>query len=223
LFGRASDENPFSNFAEIRRRLFFEGQTKKEEGATEDYSWLEMTPFRSFPKWMECLADFWQGRYELPEEVCHLLCRGVSLTESVPEELLDRYMAVRTVASPKTDLIVVRLFPLEQFRLTWERPETKTLVLNPMPTAMLLQYGPEGDPTLEITAELFELLVRFAEGYRLGSAELEGVAAHLELFKNRLLAMPAKEVCLMHPTLGSYRARQELQEGTRRIILEAMS
>lgn len=218
-----SEGEAFSEFAGIRRRLFFEGRMAKQDGAAGVYSWLEMTPFRSFPKWLESLADFRQGCSDLPEDLCRLLCRGVSLTDNVPEELLDRYLAVRTAASPKTDLIVVRLFPLEQFHLSWERPETQALVLSPLPTAMLLQYGPERDPTLEITAELFELLVRFAEGYRLGAAELEGVAAHLELFKNRLLAMPAKEVCLLHPTLGSYRARQELQEGTRRIILEAMS
>jgi len=49
------------------------------------------------------------------------------------------------------------------------------------------------------------------------------VAAHLELFKNRLLAMPAREVSLLHPTLGSYRARQEISDGTRRIVLEVLS
>ena len=59
---------------------------------------------------------------------------------------------------------------------------------------------------LRILAELFELLLRFVEGYRLGSEELEGVAAHMQLFKNRLLAMPAREVCLLHPTLGRFKA-----------------
>ncbi|MGQ9687928.1 MAG: protein kinase domain-containing protein [Desulfobaccales bacterium] len=219
---RQSDRDSFWGFAEIRRRLFFEGRTK-EDRAGGAYSWLEMTPFRSFPKWMENLAAFRQGRYELPDDLCRLICRGISLTDNVPEDLLDRYLAVRTAASPKTDLIVVRLFDLEQFRLAWERSETQALILSALPTAMLFQFGPQGDPTLEITAELFELLIRFAEGYRLGSAELEGVAANLELFKNRLLAMPAQEVCLLHPSLGSYRARQELQEGTRCIVLEAMS
>ncbi|MBW2135568.1 MAG: protein kinase [Deltaproteobacteria bacterium] len=218
-----SDQNPFSGFAEVRRRLFFEGKSPEEERHARAYSWLEMTPFRSFPKWVENLTAFRQGRYELPDDLCRLVCRGISLTDNVPEDLLDRYLAVRTAASPKTELIVVRLFELEKFRLTWESSETQALILSALPTAMLLQYGPEADPTLEISAELFELLIRFAEGYRLGSAELEGVAANLELFKNRLLAMPAKEVCLLHPSLGSYRARQELQEGTRRIILEAMS
>jgi hypothetical protein len=87
---------------------------------------------------------------------------------------------------------------------------------------MLLQYGARFDPTLEISADLFELLIRFAEGYGLGSEELESIAGHLQLFKNRLLAMPATEVCLLHPTLGQFTARQKLNEGTRQIVLEVL-
>jgi hypothetical protein len=85
---------------------------------------------------------------------------------------------------------------------------------------MRLEYSARADPTLEISADLFELLIRFAEGYRLGSEEMEGVAAHLRLFKNRLLAMPATEVCVLHPTLGQFMAKQNLVEGTRQIALE---
>jgi hypothetical protein len=54
----------------------------------------------------------------------------------------------------------------------------------------------------------------------MGAEELEGVAAHLQLFKNRLLAMPATEVCLLHPNLGQFRARQKVVNGVRQIIME---
>jgi len=173
-------------------------------------------------KWVENLVRSRLGRWALPENLCGLICRGVSLTDNVPEELLDRYLAVRTASSPKTDLVVVRLFDLSDFELVWEQAKTRATVFAELPTAMLLQYGARFDPTLEISADLFELLIRFAEGYRLGSEELEGIAGHLQLFKNRLLAMPATEVCLLHPTLGQYTARQRLIEGIRQIVLEVL-
>ena len=100
--------------------------------------------------------------------------------------------------------------------------KTRAKIFGELPTAMLLQFGEKRDPTLEISADLFEFLIRFAKGYRVGAEELEGVAAHLQLFKNRLLAMPATEVCLLHPTLGRFKAKQTLVQGIRQIILEVL-
>lgn len=210
--------------ADLRRWAFFEGRNDALNGVARSGDfWLEMTPFRSITKWVDSLGGFRKGESSLEKALCRKICRGISLTDNVPDTLLDRYLAVRTAVSPKTDLVVVRLFPLEAFNLKWERPAHRAAVFGELPTAMLLHFGEREDPTLEISADLFELLLRFAHGYRLGSAELEGVAAHLELFKNRLLAMPAREVSLLHPTLGSYRARQEIADGTRRIVLEVLS
>jgi hypothetical protein len=206
----------------LRRRAFFEGRSEHWGLDVGDDFWLEMTPFRSAKGWVENLAAFRRGQYQLPEDLCRNICRAISLTDNVPEELLDRYLAVCTASSPKTDLVVVRLFNLSDFRLIWERAKTRATIFGELPTAMLLQFGEKRGPTLEISADLFELLIRFAEGYRVGAEELEGVAAHLQLFKNRLLAMPATEVCLLHPTLGRFKAKQALVQGTRQIILEML-
>jgi len=72
-----------------------------------------MTSFRSVTKWVESLDGFRRGESVLPEPLWREICRGISLTDNVPDTLLDRYLAVRTAMSPKTDLVVVRLFPLE--------------------------------------------------------------------------------------------------------------
>lgn len=216
----AGDVGEQISHAELRRRAFFEGREEEGDSTAREGTWLEMTPFRSIRKWVENLQTFRQGHTELPSQLSRLICRAISLTDNVPEHLLDRYLAVRTASSQKTELVVVRLFESSAFRLLWEKVDTRATVMGELPTAMLLQYGERGDPTLEISADLFELLMRFAEGYRLGSEELEGVAAHLQLFKNRLLAMPAREVYLLHPALGQFVAKQELVAATRRISLE---
>jgi hypothetical protein len=218
---RVSKIEEFSH-RELRRRAFFEGRSQHWGATVGENFWLEMTPFRSARRWVESLSSFRQGQHDLPEELCRLICRAISRTDNVPEALLDRYLAVRTASSPKTDLAVVRLFHVSNFRLVWERAETRATIIGDLPTAMRLEYSARADHTLEISADVFELLIRFAEGYRLGSEEMEGVAAHLRLFKNRLLAMPATEVCLLHPTLGQFMAKQNLVEGTRQIALEIL-
>jgi serine/threonine protein kinase len=224
MLGRIHHPNSQTTIShsEIRRRVFFEGRPEIFAPARPNHHWLHMTPFHSVVTWIESLSRFREGQYEFLEEVCQRICGAVSLTDNVPEDLLDRYLAIRTATSLKTDLVVVRLFDLSDFRLFWERSETQGTVFGELPTAMLLQFGESGDPTLEISADLFELLSRFADGYRLGSEELEGVAAHLQLFKNRLLAMPATEVCLWHPKIGRFMAKQKLTEKCRQIMLEEL-
>jgi serine/threonine protein kinase len=208
---------------ELRRRAFFEGRASHWSSIAGQEYWLEMTPFRSTNLWVNNLAAFGRGVQELSPDLTRQICRAVSLTDNVPEELLKDYLAIRTSSSSKTDLIVVRLFDINDFHLSWERASTKATIYGELPTAMLLQYGHDKDPTLEIPADMFELLVRFARGYRLGSQELEEAAAHLQLFKNRLLAMPAQEVCLLHPILGFHKASQRLIDGTRQISLEVLA
>lgn len=207
----------------LRRRAFFEGRPSHWSSAVGQEYWLEMTPFRSTKLWVSNLADFGRGGRELSPDLARQICRAISLTDNVPEELLKDYVAIRTASSPKTDLIVVRLFDINDFHLSWERASTKATIYGELPTAMLLRYGPEGGPVLEIPADMFELLVRFERGYRLGSQELEEAAAHLQLFKNRLLAMPAQEVCLIHPLWNFHKASQRLVGETRRISLEVLS
>jgi len=206
----------------LRRRYFFEGRKDCWGEVTEDDFWLEMTAFHSTKQWIKYLTNFQKGVHELPEDLCRLICRGISRTDNVPDELLDRFLAVRTASSFKTDLVVVRLFDLSEFTLVWEKTKTPVTVFGEIPRAMLLHFAKGRDPTLEISSDLFEVLMRFAEGYRMGAEELEGVAAHLQLFKNRLLAMPAKEVCLLHPTFGQFKAKQELVNGVRQIIMEEL-
>lgn len=208
------------NLVMLRRRLFFfEGRPEVWDDKQNEEYWLEMTPFRSIKRWTEELPAFTAKHYVLRDDLAQTLCRAISRTENVPEDLLDRFLAVRTTADARVPLVIVRLFPLADFKLSWEHKDAPTLALNELPTSMTLSHE-RGEPRLEISADLFELLMRFAEGYRLGSEELESIAASLRLFKNRLLAIPAKEISLLHPLLGSFTARQELRDGKRKFVLQ---
>ena len=201
----------------IRRRAFFEGQLSDTEGT----KWSSMIAYRSADSWIEFLNDFKSGKRQLPKELCEVLARAISRTDNVPEKLVQDYLAIQTAVNSRTDLVVVRLFDPKDFSLRWDVEDNQATVFSEIPSAMVLEYV-DGDPALKISVDLFEILMRFGQGYRLGVEELEGIAGHLQLFKNRLLAMPAKEVCLVHPTLGVYKAIQQLEDGVRQIKLEAL-
>lgn len=201
----------------IRRRALFEGRHSDSPGG----KWSSMIAYRSADSWIDFLNDFKSGTRQLPKDLSQILARAISRTDNIPEKLVENYVAIQTAANSRTDLVVVRLFDPNDFSLRWDVSGNQATVFSEIPSAMVLEYV-DGDPALKISVDLFEILMRFGQGYRLGAEELEGVAGHLQLFKNRLLAMPANEVCLVHPTLGVYKAIQQLNDGVRQIKLEAL-
>ena len=57
-----------------------------------------MTPFRSIKRWTEELPAFRDRRYVLRDDLAQTICRAISRTENAPEDLLDRFLAVRTTS-----------------------------------------------------------------------------------------------------------------------------
>ena len=213
-FGQAHDRHQFT---QLRRRAFFEGRRALSTGAPLPEA-LAMTPLSHSRTWFDVLGrppqdSIWTSMRDR-------ICRGISLTDDLPESNLETHVAVRTASAASGDLTVVRLFPVGEFRLGWEEPRGNQRRIGFVPTAMILGHGERLDPALEISIDLFELLLRAADGFRLGTEELETVAANLRLFKDRLLALPANEVVLVHPELGSRHVTQRLIDGVRSIWLD---
>lgn len=207
--------------AATRRLLIFEGKHECIESATgrkRENAWLDLLPYRSARLWLKHLAG--EPAASL-DDLRDMLCRAITRTDNVPPGVPDDKLAVRTTHDTRSDLVILRLYDVADFQASWQRPHRDQAFLNHFPRALLLGYGAQGEPTLEIPLDLFEVLYRFAAGFHLGAGELEAVAANLQIFKNRLLALTANEVCLLHPTHGNYRARQEKVGPRQQIILEA--
>lgn len=203
-----------ADLGELRRRAFFEG---RDATAGDSRRSLTLTPFGHATEWLELLT---QG--STPDQLDSLkqrLCHGVSSTDEVPDIYLATHLGVRTATSSGAVLSVVRLFPLEMFHLAPEKPPGLARRIGELPSALVLAYGDADGPDLEISVDLLELLLRAAEGFRLAAQELETVAGQLRLFKDRLLALPAQEVVLIHPDLGAHVARQEFDGSIRSIRL----
>jgi hypothetical protein len=109
-------------------------------------------------------------------------------------------MALKLRTVPHGTVRSFRLFPAAGFTLE-PGDAPASIYVEGSRTALRLRYqDPDGrqgaEAELAIGLDLFELLQRFAQGYRPGVADVQGQQLALAVFKNRLASVPYQEVLL---------------------------
>ena len=159
-----------SYLSHMRRRHFFERR---------DMNWKKMLPYKSIDPFLNAI--------EQP---------GAKSADEVTS--IGDQVALRIRQVEKGTINSYRLFAGERFTLTTDRNGTSTPFLECLPQMLILNYD-SGDghrAALRITLDLYEMLVRLVNGYRPCIEELNGYYLSLAVFKNRLAAVPYKEVLL---------------------------
>ncbi|APC34353.1 protein kinase [Nocardiopsis dassonvillei] len=171
-----------------RRLLYFE--------LYDDERAQRMLPHPSALRFLELLASPATSAEAL-EELLHALNRGEGL--AVPDRV-ENALALQMRDVPGGTVRSFRLFPAAGFTLEPEAAPASSYVEGSR-AALLLRYrDPEGRRSvraeLRIGLDLFELLQRFAKGYRPGIADMQGRQLALSVFKNTLASVPYQEVVL---------------------------
>lgn len=171
-----------------RRLLYFE--LHDEERAER------MLPFPSVLRFTELLASH-ASVDEERDNVLRALNRGEGL---VAPERIGNALALKVREVPGGTIRSFRRFPSEGFRLEPGAAPTSPYVESGRIALRLSYQDPGGarggTAELDIRLDLFELLQRFAQGYRPSVADLQGQQLALAVFKNRLAAVPYQEVLL---------------------------
>ncbi|MGW9399188.1 methylation-associated defense system protein kinase MAD6 [Streptomyces sp. NPDC055642] len=184
--GQAADHRRYLDAA--RRLLYFE--LHDEERAQR------MLPYPSVLRFMELLSTD-ASVEDARDMVLRALNRGEGLT--APDRIGEGLaLKVREVTGGL--IRSYRRFPAEGFRLTPVDPPESDYIESGR-TALRLTYRDPADrqggaAELDIRLDLFELLQRFAQGYRPSVADVQGQQLALAMFKNRLAAVPYQEVLL---------------------------
>lgn len=171
-----------------RRLLYFE---LLDEARAE-----RMLPYPSALRFLHLLASP-TAAAESREEVLYALNRGEGL--AAPDRVGDS-LALKLREVPHGTVRSFRLFPAAGFTLEPGDAPASAYVESSR-TALRLRYeDPDGQQgakaDLAIRLDLFELLQRFAQGYRPGVADMQGQQLALAVFKNRLASVPYQEVLL---------------------------
>src|SRR5205823_3471375 len=103
-------------------------------------------------------------------------------------------------------LTVLKQFPLDDFTLSVRRPP-RSATIEAVPEELDLAYR-GGTPRLRIELDLFELLLRFADGLRPTASEYRPLLEDLRPFKNALILAATHELVLLEAERRVHRITQ---------------
>jgi len=176
--------------ASTKRRFFFEGRPDglswhKEPGTPPD----TLIPYRYLDEFTSVLSK----RVSDEESVSRLIL-GISRSDGVPSEACQGTLSLSTANGSDEELCVVKRFPKSQFAI--QRTVVPTRFIEATADRLWLVHSPTGI-RLAVGLDLFELLLRAADGLVPSADEQRALLEELATFKNHLLAQPTDEVALV--------------------------
>jgi hypothetical protein len=138
-------------------------------------------------------VDLLNGRSD-QARIRDYLARGISQSDGIPAGAFEGYVSVKVDSSADQQLVVLKQFPLDQFTISIDFDRSD--VVETIPETVVLAHV-SGAPRLEITLDLFELLMRMADGLQPDAPEHGPLLEDLIPFKNDLLRREARDLVLL--------------------------
>lgn len=183
--------------AALKRRLYFEAikpASKAENGnGLPKVKWLNLLPYQYARDFVDLLDA--QFDAEAVESIRERLALGILRSDGIIEDVPKDKLSVNISASEEQQLVILKQLPLDQFVLRIERP-SPTVMIEQLPEYIVLEDR-SGTPRLEISLDLFELLMRLANGLRPDAPEFKPLLEDLRLFKDALLLQDTRDLILI--------------------------
>jgi hypothetical protein len=143
------------------------------------------------------------------------IARGLLRSDRLPISGSEQKLSLRVAYSESQQLAVVKQFPLDDFVVEVPQPYSGTL-LEAIPELVIF-YHVRGTPRIEPPLELFELLMRLADGADPQSEEYKPLLEELAPFKSALLLRETNELVLIESQRRIYTVTQH----DKQIVLSA--
>ena len=192
---RFTDEREW--MAAVKRRLYFDigkAQTPNETNhSIPKIHWRALLPYQYAHIFVMFLDDrFYE---ENVERVRERLALGILRSDGILEDVPPGKLSVQVSASEEQQLIVLKQFPLTDFKL-YPLPLYGMDMIEEIPEVMILEHT-SGTPRLEISLDLFELLIRLADGLSPYPLEFQPLLEDLKRFKDALLLQETHDLVLI--------------------------
>lgn len=208
------EEDPRSWLGDWKRRLYFHSGdpeapgVSREGGSPVAIDWEELLPYRHAARFTAALEDDEQRSSLLP-----VIARGISRSDGLRGVALEHGLALKVAHSEINRLTVLKSFPIQDFQLDVQHPVTRDMI-ETLPRALVLSH-PHSDARLVITLDLFELLLRLADGLEPTSLELQPLLEDLAPFKSAVQMTETIDLLLIEGDQRPYLLTQE----DRRVVL----
>lgn len=188
----------------MKRMLYFE----MNESQVRNSEWrlppsADLLPYRHAQTFQEVVA----GSIEV-DQVRDWLCEGISASDGiVAPEVRSGYLCIRTANNPELEFTVFKRYPAKDFTCRVITPPGAPFI-EACPNTIELVHR-DGDPSLRIHLDLFELLMRMREGYSPEVLEWQPYLVDLAQFKTRLQRLRSDEIILMESGRVLHRVFQQ--------------
>lgn len=193
---RFIEENEW--IAATKRRLYFEvskpaKDAKDAAPAVPAVRRLQLLPYRYARDFVALLDDRFDD--EDIAEIRERLALGILRSDGIVEDVPSGQLSVQVRASEEQQLVVLKQFPLKDFDV-YAEPLHDTQLVEQIPECIIFEHT-SGTPRLEITLDLFELLMRLADGLIPDAQEYQPLLEDLRRFKDKLLLQETNELVLI--------------------------
>ena len=195
--------------AAVKRRLYFEAKSAKAQEAAAltlpKVRSLSLLPYKYARDFIDLLDDNFNE--EGLDEIRDKIALGILRSDGIIEDVAEGTLSVQIRASEEQQLIVLKQFPLADFNLYPELISEEGIIER-LPEIVILEHK-RGYPRLEITLDLFELLMRLAHGLLPGAEEFQPLLEDLKLFKDALILGETRDLVLIESGYRMHRITQE--------------
>ncbi|RTQ45464.1 serine/threonine protein kinase [Hymenobacter gummosus] len=122
------------------------------------------------------------------------IAQALALLEGFPDGHIGEQYLVLAVGEKDPQAQTYRLFELEEFALRLAVPPRRTEYLEYFPDRFVFQHRQYPQVRMDISLDLFELLVYIKDGYKPSLNDLKGRSQELQLFKNLLANLDYRQV-----------------------------
>jgi len=189
--------------ASTRRKLYFEGDEAKLS-ARGLPAWKDLLPYRQFDRFMNFIISKADPHAALRNQ----LTLAISKSERIYNETVGREnLCLRSDTSRRVQTKAFYAFPGSDFQVAVEDIGKQADFLEFLPNC--IYYRPhEGNASLEIPLDLFEVLCRIHDGYVPTASEIQTFFLNLDMFKRRLTCRPSDRIILTDDDTSLYEVRR---------------
>ncbi len=170
--------------AATKRRLYFEAADSPSpvvgSAAPVHIQWQDLLPYQ----YADAFLGLLRGQADV-SAACARLALGILRSDGILAPSRLGWISLKVQSSEEQHLVVLKQFPLTDFRLHVVRRSSSEIV-EVIPDSLTLEHT-SGTPVLTLTLDLFELLMRLADGAQSTTPEFQSLLEDLAPFKSTLL------------------------------------
>lgn len=195
-----------------RRKLFFEGSLRNhlgEECDEQQTIWSQLLPYDNLEEFMAFVDSGHDARDRLKGEIVE----GISRSEGIHDGKRSKEnVCIRTRQDTSAKVKAFFTYPNTDFAIELPKRGAQAQYVEYLPTNIRFRHAKTA-VVLEISLDLFEMLMRIRDGYVATAGEMRAFFLNLLMFKKQLMALPAKELLLTETDYEIFKLTRTPQNG----------